>query len=153
MASIIGAFAGSLMLNRPAKKRTFDALKRTLHKDGQAVADRWRSAPENDKNHARMTHIIGIERWAQARLRDKLLGGPASEREYDTYRPAKQTPWGEIVPLFEATRADTLALIDELDAAGLGDATAPHNDWGNLTARAWMIYLNAHATMESKRIR
>jgi hypothetical protein len=100
-----------------------------------------------------LRHITGIERWGQRRLQI-LLGEPPIADEYDGYRPGTDLTLDEQRALFRETRTATLALIDQLQAAGVGDdATAPHNDFGPLTVRGWLRYLDMHANLESKKLR
>jgi hypothetical protein len=83
-----------------------------------------------------------------------LLGAPPIHDEYDDYQPSANLTLAEQREFFRQTRTDTLALVDQLQAAGVGDdATAPHNDYGALTARGWLRYLDIHANLESKKFR
>jgi hypothetical protein len=55
---------------------------------------------------------------------------------------------------FRQTRAATVALVDQLAAAKLSDdARSLHNDYGPLSVRGWLSYLDMHANLESKKIR
>jgi hypothetical protein len=54
---------------------------------------------------------------------------------------------------FTETRQETVVLAAKLQEAGVGDSqTVAHNDMDGLTARAWLAYLNIHATRESGRL-
>jgi hypothetical protein len=55
---------------------------------------------------------------------------------------------------FTTTRAETLAVVDQLIAANIDDTPkAPHNQMGPLTARGWMRYLHMHSTWEAKKLK
>ena len=100
-----------------------------------------------------LSHIIGIERWGQSRLR-VFLGEPFTQDEYNGYRPARDVPWDELVGQFSATRSETIALARALDEALIApDKTVLHNQLGPLSARAWLRYLQTHASREILQVR
>lgn len=144
--------AGKFVFNRPARKKVYAQVIHSLKQNQDNVLARLEAAEQSDRNHAVMTHIIGIERWAQARLRT-LLGEPMDGGEYDPYRPSADTPWSELATLFEDARQETIELARTLEAKGIETETAPHNMFGDLTPRGWMVYLEGHAATESKRLR
>jgi hypothetical protein len=140
------------MIDRPARKKSAQDLISSLDEGRDALLTRYDAAQDNDANHKVMTHIIGIERWGQTRLR-QALGEPPGEVEYDTYRPPQDTPWGDLRPLFEETRAETIRLAGDLDTAGKLDAVVPHNTFGDFSIRGWLSYLASHSNLESKRLK
>ncbi len=148
--SMIRKMGGWLMLEIPAKSASITKLAANLENAAEQVAGRIANAPESYANHKQITHIIGIERWGQQRLK-VALGEPLIEEEYDGYRPAKDTPWPALKETFEATRQQTIEL-----AANLKDCDPSmkirHNTYGDLSIRAWLKYLDIHANWTSKRL-
>ncbi|MGL4650942.1 MAG: DinB family protein, partial [Caldilineaceae bacterium] len=105
------------------------------------------------KGAAQFRHVIGIERWAQSRLR-VLLGEPLRQDECDGYMPEASLGVAQLREVMRSTRSETVALARSLAAADVSlEATVPHNDFGPLTARGWLAYVNDHGTREAMRIR
>ena len=141
-----------LMIERPAGKRSLGELTAGLRESGEALARRFAGAEEGDKNVEKLRHIISIERWGQRRL-EVGLGEPLMEDESRAYKPA-QTEWSALQEEFAKTRGKTLELADALSQKGVDPATTvPHNQFGPLTLRGWLRYLENHASFEGKRIR
>lgn len=151
-ATIMGAAAG-LFIERPGRARSYAEWKQMLETSGVAIDQRAAAAKDPVQASKVLRHISGIERWGQRRLQ-VLLGAPLLDDEYDGYRPGTNLTLAEQREFFRQTRADTLALVDQLQAAGVDvSVTAPHNDLGPLTARGWLRYLEMHASLESKKMR
>jgi hypothetical protein len=138
------------MFERPANNKTLADFVQELEDSQGTIAERIQQAEENDKNHDQITHIIGIERWAQEKLQE-ALGAPPYEDEYDNYRPPTTTRWQDLLPLFESVRKDTITLTKELEQVD-PDTKIKHNQFGEMTIKAWLQYITGHATMEAKRI-
>ena len=139
-------------VNYKTRNRSYDSLIAMLEK-GMAKIETHVDVAPNDTYHALWTHIIGIEIWSQKKLAT-ALGDPAGEHDYMPYRPAKDTAWDELVPLMRQTRADTIALAKRLAQANIDPKlTIHHNDWGDLTAKSWLMYMHLHADFEVKKIR
>lgn len=150
--TIMGVAAG-VFLEQPGRGKNLAEWKATLA--ASSVVINQRAAAANDPVQASkvLRHIAGIERWGQRRLQI-LLGAPSIRDEYDDYQPGTNLTLAEQREFFRQTRADTLVLVDQLQAAGVGDkVTAPHNDFGPLTACGWLRYLDMHANLESKKFR
>lgn len=142
-----------LILERPARKRSLAEHGEHLNQAGGGILDYLARARDSERNRAQLGHIIGIERWGQQRLR-ALLGEPLVIDEYDAYRPASDTVWEALVVLFRVTREETLDIVDALASSGIDlSATVPHNQYGPLTARGWLRYLDIHANAEVRRIK
>lgn len=149
---VMGAAAG-VFIERPGRAKNYDEWRQALNTSGAAIDARAAAAKDPAQASKVLRHISGIERWGQQRLQ-MLLGAPPIHDEYDDYRPSANLTLAEQREFFRQTRADTLALVDQLQAAGVGDAVmAPHNDVGPLTARGWLRYLDMHASLESKKMR
>lgn len=150
--AIMGAAAG-VFVEQPGRGKSYDEWKQVLETSGVAIDARAAVAKDAVQTSKVLRHIAGIERWGQRRLQI-FLGAPPIQDEYDDYQPGTTLTLAEQREFFRQTRADTLALVDQLQAAGVGDAiTAPHNDFGPLTARGWLRYLDIHANLESKKFR
>lgn len=147
------SLGANLFLERPVRGKSYADLRGELDAAGRRILARLGSKAHSPFHHRVLTHIIGIERWGQSRLRS-LLGEPLRQDEYDGYRPARDVPWEELIEQFQATRAETLALADALEAAGVPpSATVRHNDYGPLSALAWLRYLETHASREILQVR
>ena len=142
-----------LMLERPASSRSLGELTATLQTSGEGLARRFAGAEDSDKNRRKLRHIISIERWGQRRLRVGL-GEPFVTDESRAYKPAPDTDWSALQGEFSQTRGETLELADKLSQEGVDPTlTVPHNQFGPLTLRGWLRYLETHASFEGKRIR
>lgn len=150
--TVMHGIAG-LIIERPAKDKSFDQLAGGLAQTGEAIEQRAAAAQDKAKAVAVMRHITGIERWGQNRLR-VFLGAPFVRDEYDGYQPGSSLDLAGQIAAFNETRAETIALARQLQTANLPpDAAVEHNDFGPLSARGWIAYLNSHASRESTRIK
>ncbi|RLT38555.1 MAG: hypothetical protein DWI57_11820 [Chloroflexi bacterium] len=146
----VGAY---FYLERPVRNQSYADLGRDLAEAGEKILARLQSKRMTEFNHRVLSHIIGIERWGQSRLR-ALLGGPLLQDEYNGYRPARDVDWDALIEQFRATRAETVAIAQALETASVGHAqTVPHNEFGPLSARAWLRYLQTHASREIYQVR
>lgn len=151
MANPVTNFIASLIVEVPVRGKSLDQMIARLQEHGQFLEQQFASMPESKRNHSLMTHIIGIEKWGQQRLR-VALGAPYVRDEYDVYRPAKDTPQRELSALFRETRAETVALARQVAASGVESVKAEHNQFGMLTAKGWLNYLDTHASFEAKKL-
>lgn len=150
--TIVGAIA-SLILERPARKKTLTEFIAQLEASGGAIAARAAQAADTLGNREQLAHIAGIERWGQRRLR-VFLGEPYVQDEYNGYRPAADLNYAQLQDFFRTTRQETVQIVRHIAEAKVPDAaTVPHNFVGKLSVRAWLRYLDMHASTESKRIR
>ncbi|GAA5513749.1 hypothetical protein Dcar01_02494 [Deinococcus carri] len=141
-------------LERPAGRMSYTDLGQGLERGGVFLAQRATRAADTDANRAVLTHIIGIERWGQNRLR-AALGQRAFERdEHHPYKPGAGTTLRELQNLLSQTRAQTVDLARQLHAAPpQDDLKVEHNGLGPLTPKAWLRYLTQHADLESRKLR
>lgn len=145
--------AAGLLLERPARKVSFAQFAERLEATGRAVEERAMAAKDSERTQKVLRHISGIERWGQRRLL-AFLGQAVPTDEYDDYRPATTLTTAEQNAFFRTTRQQTVILARQLEQANVPDtALVPHNELGPLTARAWLYYLNMHASLESKKIK
>lgn len=150
--SVVGTVL-RIILERSSRNLTYEQAIDNLQTSGSSTASRMASSPDTPKNRKQAAHIIGIEHWGQRRLR-VALGQPLVVDEYDSYRPSEDLSMAELRQIFESARAETLALVRELQQNGVAlDRKVFHNDAKDLTVRSWFSYLGAHASRESLRIR
>lgn len=146
--------AVNLIVKIPAQWQSFDQWAAALEKSGRAFTAQLAKAADNPANTARLRHIIGIERWGQNRLRHFLqaTSTPMELDEYDAYQPAAILNWAALNGEFTLTRQQTVNLAKQLAATPPtpADRTVRHNGLGQFSARAWLRYLDIHATFESK---
>ncbi|MCU0493277.1 MAG: DinB family protein [Chloroflexaceae bacterium] len=153
MRQTLFRFFGWLFIERPAARQSLETLTQALEQGGSDLERRVANARDDDENRIQLRHIIGIERWGQRRLR-VALGAPFVQDEYDNYRPQEATPWVELREELRRTRRETVAIARTLDQVGVRpDTTVPHNDFGELSLRGWLRYLNTHAELESRRLK
>ena len=146
------AIVVGLFFERPARKRTLSELTRDLDTSGQKVTTRISAFRETLPNRIQLMHIVGIERWGQRRLR-VALGEPPLLDEYDDYRPNSSLTWEELRTSFRETRQETIQVAQTLIDQNVDGATlVRHNQFGPLSIRGWLRYLNVHANIESRRI-
>lgn len=133
---------------RRARRLNYDNLKSRMAATGKRIGARFRNAAPTDRNIEAITHITGIERWAAHRLRT-ALGEPLVIDEYDGYRPASGAPHAQLCDAFDASRAATLRLVDELNTARVAINTkVVHNELGEMSVGAWLVYMNDHLERE-----
>lgn len=149
LQGLIGAMRRP-MAERHARGKTLDELAGELEASGASLGARFAKAPDTGMNREAIAHWVGIERWGQRRLR-VALGEPLEMDAYHPYRPDKEQGMAHLRDAFAETRAGTLALIRELQAAGVDPATTiRHNDLGDLSVAGWLAYLVQHPEQESR---
>lgn len=144
-------FVVTRLLEHPAARSGIAGLVKSLESHQAKIEHHITAKPDSPRHRAVFSHIIGIERWGQNRLK-VALGAPYIRDEYNGYRPAKSDTREELLTAFRATRAETIRLAHQLDADGKEQVCVPHNAYGDLTALGWLRYLDLHATMETKKI-
>lgn len=151
-ASVMHA-AATLLVEGPGKAKSYPEWIAELEKSGQAIDARVAAARSPEYATAMLRHITGIERWGQHRLQ-VFLGAPFAQDEFDGYQPGKELGLEGQRAAFRETREETLEIVRQLQQANVPDSTTvPHNDLGPLSARGWLRYLAAHASLESKKLR
>ena len=136
-----------------ARGKGYDELIAHLEAGPRVLAVQVARASNSDLNRRQLRHITGIERWGQRRL-SILLGEPPIEDEYDGYQPDEALKLPDLWDAFVATRRETIAIARALQSQGVPiRATAPHNDAGDLSVGAWLVYLRQHAAREGMLIR
>ena len=153
MASITGKLFRVLMVDRSAKNKSLDVLQGQLSESKQTILNKIGVAADNEANREQLSHVIGIERWGQYRLR-VLLGEPLKMDEYEGYRPQGAKSLAELAEEFSQTRQATLALGEQITAIPeVATKTIEHNDMGIMSVRSWFQYLDMHGTYELRNVK
>ncbi len=140
------------VLEGPSCQRSYAELGRQLDRAGTRLDARLAQADDTESNREWARHIIGIERWGQARLRalsgkDEVVSGG-----HRPYRPDAELSLPQLRELASLTRAQTSQLARQFETTPPQEKV-DHDGLGPLSARAWLRYLNLHADLESRRLR
>jgi hypothetical protein len=139
-------------LERPFRSLSAEQMAGRLELDGRTLERTFAAAKDSPDNRKLLSHISGIERWGQSRLQ-VALGAPLLMDVYDSYRPSREAGWAELQDAFHRTRQQTVAVARQLGPAVEGGVRVPHNQFGPLTVRSWLRYLDMHATWEAKKLK
>ncbi len=137
------------IVERPAAKLSFPELEDTLLADGLKLGGVFANMSDTPDNRRLLSHIIAIEAWGAHRLR-VALGDPLVIDDSSAYRPPKGVGWQDLQKMFRAQRQQTVDMAKKLDAAHAEDVRIRHNQYGEMTARGWLYYLNIHANIEAR---
>lgn len=141
------------ILERPARVRGLKDFEEMFIHSGQELADKYALSDDTDDARRIISHVIGIERWGQRRLK-VALGETFNDDEYNNYRPPRDATLESLQFAFNDTRAETVDLIRQMqDQAVDPDVKIEHNQYGPLTVRAWLQYLHTHSKFESERLK
>lgn len=149
--TLTGTISG-LVLERPLKNKDFAEIAKELDLAGGRLKHTFASTKDNPDNRKLLSHIVGIERWGQSRLR-VALGEPLTMDEYDGYRPPREAAWPALQDAFAETRRQTVILAQALDQAKVAEVKVPHNQFGPLRVRSWLRYLDMHANLEARKLK
>jgi hypothetical protein len=142
-----------LLIEGPARRRTYAQLGAALDRAAAKLEPRLSAAPDTAANREQLRHIVGIERWGQRRLR-VALGEPPVADEMDDYMPPADSSMDELRTAFASARRETTVLARQLEARAVdGGTRVEHNQFGPLSVRGWLSYLATHASFEGKRVR
>lgn len=139
-------------LEHPLRNLTVEQIAERLGRNGHKLERIFAATKDSPANRKLLSHITGIERWGQSRLR-VALGAGLTMDEYDGYRPPQEATWSELQDAFRSTRQETVGLARQLGQAMAAGVRAPHNQFGPLTMRSWLRYLDMHANVEAKKLR
>jgi hypothetical protein len=146
------AFAAQLLFERPGRTLDYNAHITGLRESGDTLVALFRTARDDQHNRTLLRHIIGIEHWSQARLRE-LLGAAPFREEYDKYQPSAQLTVSELAQVMQQTRQQSCAIVQQLaDAHVELHQCIVHNQFGPLSVSGWLVYIRSHATIESKKL-
>ena len=142
-----------LMFERPTRGVPATELLQRLEQSQQDFGQHLQQYADTHKNRALLGHIIGVERWAQARLR-QCISGPSAPDESDAYVPAPNVLFCDLLTDARRMRSDSVALYRELIDAGVPlTRTIVHNQFGPLTVAAWFHYIATHSMLEARKMR
>jgi hypothetical protein len=151
MKELLLNFGAQIALERP--RRSLDQHALRLEQSGQTITTTLKAVPGNERNRRLLSHVIGIERWGQSRLRT-ALGEPLAMDEYNSYRPPRERTWAELQGDFIQVRLETLALVRQLEASPpVDEFKVPHNQYGPLSIGGWLRYIDMHANGEVQKMR
>jgi hypothetical protein len=148
-------FVGTILrfiVERRAARKSLDKIKSDLKNSASQVGGRFERAADTPANQHEANHIIGIEVWGQHRLRS-LFSEPLVMDEYDIYCPGDHLPMSSLGRCFQETRNVTLDLVEELKQVNIEGIKIPHNEIGELSVSGWLVYLNSHAQLESRKLK
>ena len=142
-----------LMFERPTRGHTAALLLQRLVQSEPVFVQHIAQCADSPKNRTLLGHIIGIERWAQARIR-QCLSGPTTLDESDAYLPSQDTSFADLKNDARRTRSDSITLYRELIDTGVPlNRTIVHTQFGALTVAAWFHYIALHSMLEAKKMR
>jgi hypothetical protein len=147
--SIAQLIAG-LFLENPVKSKSFAQLRSALELSGIQMQARLESGKANPEL---LRHIIQIEAWGQHRLRSSI---DEVEFEMDcsgAFAPDGALSWDELKSEFVKVRRETLEIAQRLELADLPPGRVVHNQFGPLSVKGWLRYLNIHASTELRKLR
>jgi DinB superfamily len=147
--SIAQLIAG-LFLENPAKSKSFAQLRSALESSGIQMQARLESGKANSEL---LRHIIQIESWGHSRLRSSLGEVPFVLDGSSEYAPDAAFGWDELKAEFFRVRQETLEITRRLELANLSPGPVVHNQFGLLSVKGWLRYLNVHASMELRKLR
>jgi DinB superfamily len=146
----IAQLIATLFLENPVKSKSFAQLRSALELSGAQMQARLESGKANPEL---LRHIIQIEAWGQHRLRSSI-GEVRSEMDRSgAYAPDTALGWDELKSEFAKVRQETLEITRRLECASPAPGPVVHNQFGPLSVKGWLRYLNLHANTESRKLR
>lgn len=142
-----------LMFERPTRGVPATELLQRLEQSQDVFAQHIQQYAESHKNHLLLGHIIGVERWAQTRLR-QCIDGPTAPDESDAYVPSPEVAFSVLLTNARDTRSESIVLLTVLMKAGVPlTRTIEHNQFGPLSVAAWFHYITTHSMLEARKMR
>ncbi|MEM7029987.1 MAG: hypothetical protein AAF629_10515 [Chloroflexota bacterium] len=152
MEKIIGKLFRMAMIDRQAKNKDVAELRQQLVENKKMLTDKLAVATDSEENRQQIRHVIGIERWAQSRLK-VVLGEPFKQEEHDGYLPANNKPVANLAQVFDETRQETLTIAQQLaEVSSVETQVVNHNAMGAMTVRSWLQYIDTHGTYELRKL-
>jgi hypothetical protein len=139
-----------LFLEQPAKRKSFAQLRSALELSGVQMQARLESGKANPEL---LRHIIQIESWGQHRLRSSLSEVRLEMDRSGAYAPDAALGWDELKSEFAKVRQETLEIARRLELASPPPSPVVHNQFGPVSVKGWLWYLNIHASMELRKLR
>ncbi len=153
LVSFLMHWGALLVLERHVRGMSMDAIILELNQSAIEITEHINGCVDSPNNRRQLSHMVGIERWGQRRLR-VALGEPFLDEEYGHYRPSIERSWLELTNDWSATRQATITLAGSLTQLSESpDINIVHNTYGALSIKGWLRYLDVHASSEGKRIK
>ena len=150
---MISKIFAMLMIERPGRKHDYAGWAKEIEASGEELVAKLATSADSEQNRKVLSHMIGIERWAQSRL-GVVLGAPFKQEEYDGYRPDRDASWDEMREQFASVRAESVDLAKQLIENNIPITTkVMHNQMGDLTTRGWLRYIFMHGGFEARAIK
>jgi hypothetical protein len=140
-------FFGRLFLENPTPIATHQ---HNLEQSGQKLLARFSQAGDTPQSRKTLRHIVAIERWGTNRLRMLLGEKPFVQDSSQNFYPPETSAWNVLLEDLKTTRRELVALVPFLEGS---NQKVDHNMFGDLSAKAWLKYLNFHANAEASRVR
>jgi hypothetical protein len=147
---VISQFIAGIFLENPSKDKSFAQLRSMLELSGTQIRARLESGEPNLKL---LRHVITIERWGQNRLRSALGEVRFVLDQSGQYAPAATLGWAELKAEFANVRQETLEISRRLELANPMPGPVVHNQFGPVTVKGWLRYLEIHASTELRKLR
>jgi DinB superfamily len=144
----ISQLIAGMFLENPAKGKSIMQLRSALELSGIQMQARLEVGKPNPEL---LRHIITIERWGQNRLRSALGEVQFVLDGSGQYAPASTLGWPELKSEFAKVRQETLEITRRLEFANPSPGPVVHNQFGPVSVKGWLRYLNVHANMEMQR--
>jgi len=146
-------FVVGVMCERPVRGISADALLALFRASQLPFSTALQHKADTAANRTLVAHIIGIERWAQARL-DQMHSGVPHQAESNAYIPTTDVSYAELVTLADTTRTASIALLNSVVTANLPlTQHVMHTDIGSLSVAGWIQYMMTHSMHEAKKLR
>jgi hypothetical protein len=153
MASPIVRFIAGFMIERPARNAGAQRLIAALEASLATLTPRYAAAADPVRAAATLTHLIGIERWGQQRLRVALGEATFVRDGHRDYLPPDDLAYPALRDLLPVVRGETIRLARAIATRNVGETRVEHNSLGPITAAGWLHYLRLHGDLESRRVR
>lgn len=151
--SVITRFFANVILEFPVRNKSYVEQALSIEASGNKIQAEIERKHDTEYNRRVLNHIIGIERWSQSRLQ-VALGEPFIEEEYNGHRPKRETSWQDLKAQFRETRRESAEIARQLSAHNVPlDTKIKHNQFGDISPRAWLRYIEFHANRESTAIK
>lgn len=146
----ITQFIAGLFLENPAKNKSIAQLRSALESSGIQMQARLETGKPNPEL---LCHIIQIERWGQHRLRSGLGEVPFEMDSSSAYAPHPALSWDDLKSEFANVRQETLEIARRLELASTPLKPVVHNQFGPVSVKGWLRYLDVHSNMELRKLR
>jgi hypothetical protein len=142
-----------LFVENPAQKKSFVQLQANLEQSKTIIEARVsKAASQNLETHrTTLRHIIGIERWGTNRLKVALGQAFKSDGQKE-YHPDQSLDLTQLLEHFRNSRLELLGVAKLLEAAN-SSIKIEHNNFGPISVKGWLGYLNVHSEIESRKLR